>query len=98
MKSLEARITALEQRKPAPNVCFVMRLRPDGKVEPLRPGTVYGKHVAVLPTIAKSPEEWLKIYGPESDALERLGAFLKRGATGARPASEQPAKLHGRTH
>lgn len=81
MKSLEARITALEQRKPAPNVCFVRRVRLDGSIAPLRPGTIYGKHVAEMPAPCKSADEWLKLYGPESQAAQKFMKTLERGRT-----------------
>ncbi len=58
MKSLEARISALEQRRPAPNVVFVARYRPGGALVPLRDGQVYGRNVALLAEPCGTVDEW----------------------------------------
>lgn len=90
MKSLEARIAALEQLRPAPNVIFVASYRPDGTFVPLQKGTVYGARVAVIPELCNSVEEWLKRYSGASwadfDALQRR-VTARLVATLGNPAS-----------
>jgi len=62
MRSLEARISTLEQRKPAPNVVFVAMYRPGGSLLSLGDRQVYGRRVALLAEPSRTVEEWTERY------------------------------------
>lgn len=62
MRSLESRISALEQLKPAPNIVFVVRFKSDGSLLPLKPGQMYGKNVAFIQECSNSTKEWMESY------------------------------------
>lgn len=72
MRSLESRIAALEALRPAPNVAFVARYKPDGSLIPLEPGMMYGRHVTLVPELCATVAQWLERYGPRSDDHEDL--------------------------
>lgn len=76
MKSLESRINALEQLRPAPNVVFVAGYLPDGSLEPLLPGQVYARQVALIAAPCATTAEWLKRYAPKGE--EGLNAKWER--------------------
>lgn len=62
MRSLEARIAALEQLTPAPGIAFVANYRPDGTLRPLPRGKAYGRQVALMPAAPPTVEEWVRLY------------------------------------
>lgn len=85
MKSLEARVAALEHLRPAPNIIFVARYRPDGTIVPLQKGTQYGARVALIPERCASSAEWLERYtqatwanldAVQKKAVSKLVAFV----------------------
>jgi hypothetical protein len=63
MRSIDARIKALEQLAPAPNIRFVVNYRTDGSVVPLAPGDMWTRNPAFLAEPCRTTEEWLKLYG-----------------------------------
>jgi hypothetical protein len=65
VRRLDARITQLEQRVAADSTCYVAYETPQGLI-PSRPGTVLTRHVAVLPRVCNSTDEWLAKYVPMS--------------------------------
>lgn len=78
MKSIESRIAALEQRKPAPNLVYVATYRNDGSLVPLKRGQVYGRHVALMPA-PMTDDEWAKEFcGPERRSWAELKAIQDR--------------------
>ena len=62
MRSLEARIAALEALRPAPNMRFVANYGPDGTLVPMRRGEMWGKHIALMPEPSATVGEWLSRY------------------------------------
>ena len=86
MSKLLSRIENLERTIGDRRFRHVAHFRADGSLVPLPPGEKYGRHVALMPEVCATPEEWQKLYAPRAGedwktALARHQATLARANT-----------------
>lgn len=63
MRNLISRIAALEARVTNGRGSeYVAAMLPDGALAPRRPGAMLTRHVAVMPAVCATAQEWADIY------------------------------------
>ena len=98
MRSIDARIKALEQLAPAPNVRFVVSYRTDGSVVPLAPGDMWARVPAFLPEPCRTVDEWLKLHAEPAlrDPKLALDEMLRVQRRATKTFNELAAQFEGR--